>query len=180
MTNQKYFFSDLDGTLINEDMLYLSVKLLLKEKPFRLLLILFRAWRGVSWLKNEIAVHIDITKLNFSVNKKVFDLLKQKKEEGYSCYLISGSNYQLVKSIFNQFELFDNFYGSDSYINLVGSNKLKKIMTLTPKFEYVGNSNQDIPIWEHADIAYICNSSEKFNKRVVSLLPEHKKTIIVK
>ena len=180
MTNQKYFFSDLDGTLINEDMLYLSIKLILKKKPLKFLLILFGAWKGLPWLKNEIAANIDKTKLDVSPNKNVLDLVKQKKKEGYNCYLISGSNYQLVKSIFNQYDLFDCFYGSDSNINLVGSNKLKKIMTLAPKFEYIGNSRQDIPIWKQADIAYICNSSERFNKRVVSLLPKHKKIKIVK
>ena len=130
--------------------------------------------------KNEIATHIDRTQLNFSVNKNVFDIVKQKKKEGYFCYLISGSNHQIVKEIFNQFNLFDNYYGSDLKINLVGSNKLKRIMTITSKFEYIGNSIQDIPIWKHADRAYIYNSSEKFNKRVVSLLPKQNKIKIVR
>tara|TARA_B100001939_G_scaffold246729_1_gene213867 strand:- start:139 stop:681 length:543 start_codon:yes stop_codon:yes gene_type:complete len=180
MTKQRYFFSDLDGTLIKEDMLFLSLKALLKESPIKCFLVLLKFWRGLPWVKDKIATNIDFRKLDFSINKKVLSLIQQKKAEGYICILISGSNQNLVKEVFKRTNIFNNYFGSDNRVNLVGLNKLKKINQLSSDFEYIGNSKQDIAIWEHADIAYVYNSSEKFNKRVVSLLPKHKKIKIVK
>ena len=170
--NQKYFFSDLDGTFIKEDMLVLSAKALLQQKPLKFLLIFLCSWRGLSWIKAKIASNIEFERLNFSINDKVASLIKQKKEEGYICCLISGSNHNLVKEVFNKSSLFDNYFGSDANINLVGKNKLMKIKELTANFEYIGNSEQDIPVWRHANKAYICSSSKKFLERVVSLFPE--------
>lgn len=172
MMKQKYFFSDLDGTLIREDMLLLSIKALLKQNPFKFLLILLCSWRGLPWIKDKIASNIEAKRLNFSFNNKVVNLVKQKKEKGFICYLISGSNHKLVKEVFYSSNLFDDYFGSDSKINLVGENKLVKIKQLTSNFEYIGNSAQDIPIWKHADKTYICSSSKKFIERVVSLFPE--------
>ena len=169
---QKYFFCDLDGTFIKEDMLFLSTQILLKENPLKLISILLGCWRGLPWVKDSIASSINTKKLDFSINKNVFKLIKHKKAEGYTCCLISGSNYSLVKEVFQQYKIFDNYFGSDTKINLVGKHKLKKIKKLTSDFEYIGNSRQDIPIWRHADKAYICSSSKKFLERVVSLFPE--------
>ena len=169
---QKYFFCDLDGTLIKEDMLFLSTQILLKENPWKLITILLGCWRGLPWAKASIASSINAKNLDFSINKNVLKLIKLKKVEGYACYLISGSNHNLVKVVFQQSEIFDDYFGSNTKINLVGKHKLKKIKKLTSDFEYIGNSNQDIPIWQHADKAYICSSSKKFLERVVSLFPE--------
>jgi len=169
---QKYFFCDLDGTLIKEDLLFLSTQILLKENPWKLITILLGCWRGLPWAKASIASNINAKNLDFSINKNVLKLIKLKKVEGYACYLISGSNHNLVKVVFQQSEIFDDYFGSNTKINLVGKHKLKKIKKLTSDFEYIGNSNQDIPIWQHADKAYICSSSKKFLERVVSLFPE--------
>jgi len=172
MMKQKYFFCDLDGTLIKEDMLFLSTQILLKENPWKLISILLGCWRGLPWAKDSIASSINTKKLDFSINKNVLKLIKLKKAEGYICCLISGSNHNLVKEVFQQSKIFDDYFGSDTKINLVGVHKLKKIKKLTSDFEYIGNSKQDIPIWRHADKAYICSSSKKFLERVVSLFPE--------
>ena len=172
MADQKYFFCDLDGTFIKEDMLILSTMMLVKENPWKFLLILFSFWRGLPWAKDSIASSINIKKLDFSVSKNVLKLIRLKKAEGYTCCLISGSNHNLVKEVFQQSKIFDDYFGSDTKINLVGKHKLKKIKKLTLDFEYIGNSKQDIPIWRHADKAYICSSSKKFLERVVSLFPE--------
>ena len=169
---QKYFFCDLDGTFIKEDMLFLSTKILLKENPWKLISILLGCWRGLPWAKDSIASSINTKKLNFSINKNVLKLIQLKKAEGYTCCLISGSNHSLVKEVFQQSKLFDDYFGSDTKINLVGENKLNKIKKLTLDFEYIGNSKQDIPIWRHANKAYICSSSKKFLERVVLLFPE--------
>ena len=169
---QKYFFCDLDGTFIKEDMLFLSMQILLKENPWKLISIILSCWRGLPWAKDSIASSIDTKKLDFSINKNVLKLIQLKKAEGYTCCLISGSNHKLVKEVFQQSKLFNDYFGSDTKINLVGENKLNKIKKLTLDFEYIGNSNHDIPIWRHADKAYICSSSKKFLERVVSLFPE--------
>ena len=169
---QKYFFSDLDGTLIKEDMLFLNIKAILKKNPLKFLFILLYSWRGLPWFKDKIASNIEAKKLDYSINKEVLSLIKQKKEEGYICCLISGSNHNLVKEVFYKSILFDDYFGSDAKVNLVGKNKLMKIKELTSNFEYIGNSEQDIPIWKYADKAYICSSSKNFLQRVVSLFPE--------
>lgn len=171
MANQKYFFCDLDGTFIKEDMLLLSTMMLVKENPWKFMLILFTFWRGLPWAKDSIASSINIKKLDFSISKNVLKLIKLKKAEGYICCLISGSNHNLVKEVFQKHKLFDDYYGSNAKVNLVGKHKLKKIKELTSDFEYIGNSRQDIPIWRHANKAYIYSTSKKFVERVVLLLP---------
>lgn len=170
--NQKYFFSDLDGTFIKEDMLLCSIKALLKESPHQMLFIFLEFWKGLPWIKDRIAAKIDIKKLDFSINQDVLALIKSKKKQGYFCCLISGSSNRIVKEVFSKSNIFDDYYGSDTKINLVGENKLRKIKQLTSDFEYIGNSEQDIPIWQNAEKAYICSRSKKLVERVVSLFPE--------
>ena len=153
-------------------MLFLSMQILLKENPWKLISILLGCWRGLPWAKDSIASSINTKKLDFSINKNVLKLIQLKKAEGYTCCLISGSNHNLVKEVFQQSKLFDDYFGSDTKINLVGENKLKKIKKISLDFEYIGNSKQDIAIWRHANKAFICSSSKKFLERVVSLFPE--------
>ena len=171
MNDNRILFVDLDGTLIKEDLTDLAFIEYLKSKPLKLLiyLIIF-LFKGKSYLKEKISNNyiVPIDKLNF--NRASLDYIKEVKNRHRVVYLISGSHQLLVNQINNHLKIFFEAFGTRSNFNMIGKNKIKFINEQLKilEFDYLGNSNQDLPIWNYTKKIIYTNASNNLKKIINS------------
>jgi len=171
MNDNRILFVDLDGTLIKEDLTDLAFIKYLKSKPLKLLiyLIIF-LFKGKSYLKEKISENyiVPIDKLNF--NRASLDYIKEVKNRHRVVYLISGSHQLLVNQINNHLKIFFEAFGTRSNFNMIGKNKIKFINEQLKilEFDYLGNSNQDLPIWNYTKKIIYTNASDNLKKIINS------------
>ena len=171
MNDNRILFVDLDGTLIKEDLTDLAFIEYLKSKPLKLLicLIIF-LFKGKSYLKEKISKNyiVPIDKLNF--NRASLDYIKEVKNRHRVVYLISGSHQLLVNQINNHLKIFFEAFGTRSNFNMIGKNKIKFINEQLKilEFDYLGNSNQDLPIWNYTKKIIYTNASDNLKKIINS------------
>ena len=171
MNDNRILFVDLDGTLIKEDLTDLAFIEYLKSKPLKLLiyLIIF-LFKGKPYLKEKISENyiVPIDKLNF--NSASLDYIKEVKNRHRVVYLISGSHQLLVNQINNHLKIFFEAFGTRSNFNMIGKNKIKFINEQLKilEFDYLGNSNQDLPIWNYTKKIIYTNASGNLKKIINS------------
>ena len=146
---------DLDNTLIKTDMINVGLKFLIRNKIHlipKLLWIFIH--KGKTYAKEYLY-------LKSSFNVDTIHFIRANKKKYSSTILISGSFYKYVDIFANHIGLFDYSVGTTLDINMVG---LKKVNYLNEffdnsKFDYIGDSKKDIPIWEKARNAYVVNKN---------------------
>ncbi len=167
MNDNRILFVDLDGTLIKEDLSNLAFYNCLKKNPFKLIAYLVTfLFKGKSYLKEKISEDyiVPIEKLNF--NKASLNYVKDVKNHHRVVYLISGSHQSLVNQIDKHLNIFFESFGTRINLNMVGKNKVKFINEELKilEFDYLGNSKQDLPIWEYTKKIIYTNISEDLRK----------------
>lgn len=152
---------DLDGTLINTDLLHEAAVLLIRKNPFYIFICVLWALKGRSYLKNKIfsLVHINPELLPYNIN--FLNFLKKEHEKGRKLILATASLSSNASEIAERFPIFEKVYGTES-INLKGKNKLNLLLNLfgKSKFDYIGNSNSDLVIFASARYSYLVNPSK--------------------
>lgn len=161
---------DLDGTLINTDLLMETFWGLLKLNIFYLFIIPFWLFKGKANLKFEIAKRVDIDVSVLPYNQEVLEYL-EIETANKSAILATASNEKFAKQIFDHLGFFDQFIGSNQTINLSDKNKLEAVDKLigNNNYTYLGNSDDDVSIWQHCKNAVLVNASSKVKKRVLRL-----------
>ena len=155
---------DLDGTLLRSDILYELILLLIKKKPYVLFLIMLWLLKGgKANVKKKLNRHfkLDITSLPY--NSEIINYLKQKKRLGYKLILCTATYISIAKSINGHLKLFDEVYGTKGNKNLSGKNKANLLVNKfgQKKFDYIGNSKNDLEVWDKAKDGIIVNASKK-------------------
>ena len=171
MDDNKILFVDLDGTLIKEDLSNVAFSHSLRNFPFKTLLyLLVFLFKGKPYLKYKISKDFSIPFENLAFNKTAFDFIREVKNRHRTVYLISGSHQVLVDQITKKFNIFFESFGTRDNFNMVGSNKVKFIKENLKihDFDYLGNSNKDLPIWEYTKRAIYTNASKKLIKTIKS------------
>ncbi len=172
MNENRILFVDLDGTLIREDLSDLAFVNSLRTNPLKLIfnLIIF-LFKGKPYLKEKISENyiVPIEKLNF--NSAALDYIKDIKNRHRVVYLISGSHQLLVDQINSHLRIFFESFGTNINFNMVGLNKVKFINNELKifEFDYLGNSNQDLPIWKHTKKIIYTNISNNLRKTINSM-----------
>jgi 4-hydroxybenzoate polyprenyltransferase/phosphoserine phosphatase len=152
---------DLDGTLIQTDMLHESVMRLLRNYPHLILALPFWLLKGRAFLKKKLAsfVQIDIKTLPF--NYELIAWLKLQRDCGRKLVLCTASDSSIAKDIAAHLMLFDDVISSNGVRNLSGKNKA---LILNEKygyrcFDYVGNSMEDLFVWKDSREGVVVNGS---------------------
>ena len=177
MDDNKILFVDLDGTLIKEDLSNLAFKYSLKNYPFKTLFyFLVFLLRGKPYLKEKISKNFEIPFENLTFNKAAFDFIREIKNRHRVVYLISGSHQVLIDQMGKYLNIFFESFGTRDNFNMVGSNKVKFIRENLKihDFDYLGNSNKDVPIWKYTKRAIYTNASKKLIQTIKSLDLEYK------
>lgn len=160
---------DLDGTLIKTDLLLESVLLLLKQNPFYLLVLPFWILKGAAYTKLAIAERVTLEVDSLPFNQQVVDYIVKQRNQGVAVYLVSGSVAPWVQAVGAYLGCFDGCFGTKaSGKNLTGVNKvnfIEKELGLH-HYDYLGNSAQDLPVWQHSATALVVSSSQALLKKV--------------
>ncbi len=154
---------DLDGTIITCDLLLVSITELFKKSCLTLFKLLFWLIHGKSVLKAKIAERVNIDVRNLPYNNEVLTWLKIKKKEGRTLILSTASNERYAKQIAEHLGIFDSVQASNYDINLSSHTKRDLNVKLfgEGRFDYIGNSMDDIPVWNAAAKAILVNPSKR-------------------
>jgi 4-hydroxybenzoate polyprenyltransferase/phosphoserine phosphatase len=152
---------DLDGTLIYTDMLHESALRVLRDSPAHTLLIPLWLHKGKAALKRHLASHTDFDPQTLPYNEEVLIWLKTQRSEGRKLILCTASDQSIADSIASHLGIFDEVIASDGTTNLAGKHKAETLVQRFGRsgFDYVGNSNADIAVWEKARRAVVVNAS---------------------
>lgn len=162
---------DLDGTLIRTDMMWESLKALLKRNPFVLLGVLFWWTQGRAHLKQKLAQRVQIDPATLPYHEEFLTWIKAEKRAGRKLILATASDYRMAEPVFRHVGIFDELMASDGKINLRGDNKRR---ALSAKFgergyDYAGNSSVDLGVWPGTRAAIVVNAKPGLEKRAAQL-----------
>ena len=159
---------DLDGTLINSDLLHESFWSAFSSNwkiPFKCMHWLIA---GKTYLKKKLFENSDIDVNSLPYNKTVIDYVRNSRQKGNRTVLITASNQKLAEKIAAHLGLFDEVYGSSLQHNLKGKYKARFLCEKYGEgnFDYIGDSLADLPVWRKAKKA-ITNTENKFIRNKV-------------
>jgi len=162
---------DLDGTLINTDLLWESMLQLIRQNPLWLPALPFWWLRGRANLKRQIAARVELDAATLPYHEHFLEFLRAAKRSGRPLILATASDRELAQRVADYVGLFSEVMGSDGQTNLRGRTKLD---CLTQRFghrgfDYAGNSSVDLPVWRAAREAIVVNASDKLVKRVAQV-----------
>jgi len=140
---------DLDGTLLASDVLWESVLVLLKDRPWLAFALPFWLFRGKAFLKRQIAdrVSLDVTRLPY--REEVVQYLTREAQSGRHVVLATATDSVIAQQIASHLGLFSEVMASDARTNLSGARKADRLTARFGKgqFDYLGNDHVDIPAW---------------------------------
>lgn len=149
---------DLDGTLVNTDMLVENVFAYLRLHPMRVLSLFFGLLQGKAYFKKQLAEAVvpDVTGLPY--NTALIAWLKLEKEKGVRLTLATASHHLIAQKIATHVGIFDEVMGTDG-VNLASGNKSMALIQRYGHqgYEYVGNSRADMSVWKTASVAHVTN-----------------------
>ena len=146
---------DFDGTFFKNDFFLEILYKTILNRPVYFIKLLFNTSFKIIKIKKELLKSHNINyKVDFLINNVILNWIYENKYRYTNIFLVSATpNIFLQKVLKNQIT-FDEIYGSEE-INLVGVYKLNFILNKWgPNFAYVGNSNDDIPIFKSSKEAY--------------------------
>lgn len=160
--------ADLDGTLLKTDVLYESLILLIKKNPLYIFIIPFWLMKGKSFIKKMAIDRIDFSFENMPFNQDVIDYILSEKSKGRKIYLATAANEAPAKQVYDLLRFFDGYYASTKEFNLLEGNKTKTLVDEfgLEKFDYIGDSERDIHVWNSARYALMVNPSKKMKDSV--------------
>lgn len=158
---------DLDGTLINGDLLWEGFLQLLKSSPLAMLFLPFWfAFGGLAHLKHQIALNSSLDPGTVRYNDELLGFLRTEHRRGRKLVLVTAADQQLAEKIAAYTGVFDEIYGTGDGVNLKGKRKAALLEQLFgPRgFEYAGNSSSDIHIWKIASAAYVVGDEKRVER----------------
>src|SRR5579859_326780 len=158
---------DLDGTLIKTDLMWESLKRLLRPNPLAIFAVLFWWTRGRAFLKKRLAERVTLDPAGLPYTEKFLAWLREEKASGRKIVLATASDFHMAKPVADCVGIFDDVLASDGRTNLRGANKLKALIAKFGErgFDYAGNSTVDLDVWRGARKAIVVNGGRSLEKR---------------
>lgn len=178
---------DLDGTLIKGDCLYEAIAEISLHKPWLApgLLVAFLN-RGKAGLKTRASEITGISGRNIPWQTECIALLKKEKQSGRICIMATASPARWAEEINGLLgNPFEEILSSSPERNLSGETKAEALKSRfgPQKFDYVGDSRADLPVWNAAKKAYVVGSdlipnvpTEQLSKKTQVSWPEALRT----
>jgi 4-hydroxybenzoate polyprenyltransferase/phosphoserine phosphatase len=160
--NPKPLVVDLDGTLIYSDMLHESAIRVLRDKPLKLLWIPVLLLKGKAKLKAYLAEQTTFDPSTLPYNQDLILWIKSQKEGGRKIILCTASHQSIANPIAEHLGIFDQVIATDSDSNIAGKNKANTLVAQFGEcgFDYAGNSQADIAVWEKSAQGITVNASQ--------------------
>ncbi len=162
---------DLDGTLINTDVVYETVAKFLRQYPWRFGSLFIWWLKGRAHLKKAIANYITIDPKSLPYNQALLEYLRHQHQQGRELILATGTDESFAHTIADHLGLFKKVFASDGIVNLTSQNKANKLVEYygQSKFIYVGNSAADLAVWKVAAAAIAVNAPGSVVEQLRSL-----------
>ena len=163
LNNSIPLFVDLDGTIIKEDIGQIAIKKKIKDNIFNIFGILVRFLLfGKPSVKFYVSKNFNVNFGELHFNQSCINFIKEAKKLGRKVFLISGSQEIVIKVVANKLNIFDGVYGTRKNYNMISYNKVKFIHDTLgfKKFDYIGNSHQDLKVWEYSENVIYTNVNE--------------------
>jgi phosphoserine phosphatase len=142
---------DLDGTLIDGDMLDVSIRAALRRNPFTALWSALQLTRGRAAFKRAFARGCRVDMDRIKLHQDVLALVRREKAAGRAVVLATASDALLAEQVATHLRVFDRVLASDGKVNLKGQAKAQALVRLFPDgFIYAGDSRADLPVWQRA------------------------------
>ena len=142
---------DLDGTLLQTNVLAEYALVFLKRHPFQFFRLFFWLLRGRAYLKQELARYVPLDATMLPVNQSVVDYAVGEKRKGRRIYLATAADQSIAVAVASRYAFFDGVLASDGVTNLKGGRKAELIeQMLETSFSYAGDSRADFPVWARA------------------------------
>jgi len=157
---------DLDGTLLQTDLLLESLAALLRYAPLQVLLIPFWLLMGKAYLKRQLARSAPIDPTLLPYNEPLLDHLRHERQVGRTLVLTTASDELPARNIAGHLGIFADVIASDGKENLKGIKKAQRLSALFPAgFDYAGNSSDDLPVWKASRQATVVNASRSLLRK---------------
>lgn len=145
---------DLDGSLIRSDLLHEAIFSLMFQSPFKLFSLIFSNFVSLASFKTAIAREFSVDPASLPWCERVVDFVREEHGSGRRVILATASPRLWADGVASHFgAVFSDVIASHGASNLKGKNKLLAIQRLLETdsgFAYIGNSKDDIPIFEAA------------------------------
>ena len=163
---------DLDGTLVRTDLLWESLVLWLRARPWELPLLFFWLLRGRVYLKTRLAERARPKPTALPYSDELRAHLRKKRAEGCSLVLATASLRPLAESVADHLGIFDDILATTPEgPNLRSEAKRDALVERygAKGFAYAGNSMADLPVWEQSAYAIVVNAPASVAARASSL-----------
>ncbi|MGQ0800227.1 MAG: UbiA family prenyltransferase [Pseudomarimonas sp.] len=154
------FCVDLDGTLLDSDLLVESLLDVVGHQPLTLCMLPLWLISGKAALKARLAERstLDVTTLPYS--EAVLNRVRAARAAGRTTILCTASDQLLAERVASHLGVFDSVLASDGIENLAGERKARRLVKLFGErgFDYVGNADVDVAVWSRARGALVIGS----------------------
>jgi 4-hydroxybenzoate polyprenyltransferase/phosphoserine phosphatase len=149
--------ADLDGTLIKADLLWECIVLLLKTRPWILLMIPLWTIQGRAVLKRKLAQRVPLQPDTLPYRSDVIEFLSSQRKNGQTLVLVTAADKSLADKVAAHLGIFDEVYASEGGTNLKGRAKAELLESKFGQsgFEYLGDSKSDLAVWKAARVGHV-------------------------
>lgn len=148
---------DLDGTLIEGNTLRISLRHLARTAPWKLLAVPFLLLRGRPALKAWVARQHIPNPAELIWRAEVLQFLREERGRGRQIVLATAAHKLVADAVCAHLGLFDSIVATESGANVKGKQKtahIRKSLSCSD-FDYIGDSEADIPIFQVARVSYL-------------------------
>jgi len=151
---------DLDGTLLNSDLLIESGVAFARAEPFKVFSLL--GWLvscGKAQLKEQLALKVEVDVTTLPYNAQLVEFIEEERRKGREIVLATATHRLYAEQIATHLGIFDRVIATNKETNLSGRNKRDRLIEQFGEkgFDYVGNSHDDLVVWAAARRAYVVN-----------------------
>ena len=175
-TNPTPLIVDLDHTLIDTDLLFLSSLGVLTKSPWLIAHYFFWLWKGKGYLKDQLVKRFEINIPELPYNESVISYIMKRKKEGSKIVLATASHKNYAFAVAKHLQIFDDVMASNKDFNLSSHNKANSLVKRfgEKNFDYMGDHIRDLPVWEVSRLSIIVNAT---NRIITST--KHLKTLVI-
>jgi len=154
---------DLDHTLIDTDLLFLSSLGVLSKRPWLIGHYLFWLFKGKGFLKDQLVRRFEINIPELPYNESVISYIMERKKEGCKIVLATASHKNYAFAVAKHLKIFDDVMATNKNFNLSGQNKADTLVDRfgEKNFDYMGDHMRDLPVWEVSRLSIIVNATNR-------------------
>jgi 4-hydroxybenzoate polyprenyltransferase len=159
---------DLDGTLVKVDTLHESFVELASKSPLKAMRALLAIRHGRASFKSAVADHVVFQTATVPVDESVVEVINQARKDGRKVYLATAADRRFADAIAASNCEFDGVLASEGGLNLKGKAKADRLVALfgLHGFDYIGNSSEDLPVWQAANTPLITGGGRQLTERL--------------